>query len=68
MVQGMELHWRGKHILKAMIDDLLNNRGLAKATDIVISGCSAGGLASKTHTLTHTHIYTRIRIAHVGIP
>jgi hypothetical protein len=49
MVQGMELHWRGKHILKAMIDDLLNNRGLAKATDIVISGCSAGGLATYLH-------------------
>lgn len=46
IVQGMELFFRGKHILKAVIDDLLDNRGLSNATDVVVSGCSAGGLAS----------------------
>jgi hypothetical protein len=43
------LHWRGKHVLKAVIDDLLANRGLDKATDTVVSGCSAGGLATFLH-------------------
>lgn len=36
------LWFRGKHVLKADMNDLLANRGLAKATDVVVSGCSAG--------------------------
>jgi hypothetical protein len=43
------LWFRGKHILKAMQSDLLKNRGLDKSTDVVISGCSAGGLATFLH-------------------
>lgn len=30
-------------------EDLVNVRGLDKATDVVISGCSAGGLATYLH-------------------
>jgi len=44
-----ELHWRGKHILEGAIEDLLDNKGLNNATDIVISGSSAGGLATYMH-------------------
>jgi hypothetical protein len=43
------LHWRGKAILEAGISDMLANRGLDEATDLVISGCSAGGLAALLH-------------------
>lgn len=46
---NLTLHFRGKHILDGMINDLLNNRGLKVATDIVVSGCSAGGLATFLH-------------------
>jgi len=46
---GTTLHFRGKHILDAFIADLLGNRGLAKATDLVVAGCSAGGLATFLH-------------------
>lgn len=44
-----QMWFRGKHILKAMQDDLFKNRGLAASTDVVISGCSAGGLATYLH-------------------
>ena len=48
-VGGSTLWFRGKHVLKALQQDLVTNRGLAKATDVVISGCSAGGLATFLH-------------------
>lgn len=44
------LHWRGMHIREAISTDLFTNRGLDKATDLVVSGCSAGGLATYLHT------------------
>merc|ERR1712087_968185 len=37
---GKTLYFRGHRVLHAMMDDLLNNQGLSKATDVVISGCS----------------------------
>ena len=43
------LHWRGKHILNGGISDMIKNRGLAVASDVVVSGCSAGGLAAFLH-------------------
>eukprot|EP01052_Picozoa_sp_SAG31_P008464 SAG31_NODE_429_length_15801_cov_6.878551_3_plen_422_part_00 len=46
---GTRLHWRGKHILNGGITDMLRHRGLAKATEVVVSGCSAGGLAAFLH-------------------
>jgi hypothetical protein len=36
-ISGTELHFRGHHILNAAMDDLLNNRGLDQATDVVVS-------------------------------
>lgn len=46
--QGHVLHFRGMDILEAVLEDLLA-RGLQRATDVVISGCSAGGLAAFIH-------------------
>eukprot|EP01012_Entosiphon_sulcatum_P023990 TRINITY_DN2914_c0_g1_i1.p1 TRINITY_DN2914_c0_g1~~TRINITY_DN2914_c0_g1_i1.p1 ORF type:complete len:389 (+),score=58.84 TRINITY_DN2914_c0_g1_i1:27-1169(+) len=46
---NLTLHFRGRHILDAAIEDLLQNRGLKDATDVVVSGCSAGGLATFLH-------------------
>lgn len=45
---GVELHFRGKAVLNAMQQDLLA-KGLSESTDVVISGCSAGGLATFLH-------------------
>jgi len=47
--RNLTLHFRGKHILNAQLNSLLNERGLINATDVVVSGCSAGGLATFLH-------------------
>jgi hypothetical protein len=44
-----QLFFRGKLVREAMAADLFA-KGLAKATDLVVSGCSAGGLATFLHT------------------
>jgi len=36
--------------MKGVFDDLKLNRGLNKATEIVLSGCSAGGAATYLHS------------------
>lgn len=47
--KGAKLTFRGKRIREAMVESL-SAAGLAKATDLVVSGCSAGGLATFLHT------------------
>ena len=47
--ESIKLYHRGYRILKAFITDLYQNKGLNAATDIVISGESAGGLAVYLH-------------------
>jgi len=42
---GRTLQFRGRTIRDAVIRDLLLHHGMARATDVLISGCSAGGLA-----------------------
>lgn len=42
------LHYRGARIWLAVIDDLLA-KGMSKAENALLSGCSAGGLASMLH-------------------
>jgi len=44
------LYSRGHRILKAVYNDLLNIQGMNNATDIVITGCSAGGLSTWLHS------------------
>jgi hypothetical protein len=48
--KGTQLYFRGKRIREAMAKDLFDSRGLKDATDLVVSGCSAGGLATFLHT------------------
>lgn len=47
---GAKLFWRGSRIREAVVDNLMKTKGLNVATDAVISGCSAGGLATYLHT------------------
>lgn len=42
------LYFRGQRIWDAIITDLLQ-KGLAKAENVLLSGCSAGGLATFFH-------------------
>ena len=48
-VSGTNLMFRGRAILDAEIKSILNDRGMNKASDVIVSGCSAGGLATYLH-------------------
>jgi len=43
------VHYNGEHISRAVMADLSKQSGLGSATDVVFSGCSAGGI----HTFAH---------------
>ncbi|KAL6843858.1 hypothetical protein ACP4OV_026429 [Aristida adscensionis] len=45
---GKNLYYRGFRVWRAIIDDLLA-RGMNKAQNAILSGCSAGGLAAVIH-------------------
>jgi len=47
--QGYQLHFKGGFIREAFMDALLREHGLASASEVVLSGCSAGGLATFLH-------------------
>lgn len=64
-VGDRELHFRGFAILNAMIDDLLAHRGLQGSTDVVVSGCSAGGLATFLHLDYWAERIHSVRAPHV---
>ena len=44
------LYFRGRRILDAVLDTLAAKHGLTNATDVLLTGCSAGGLATYLHT------------------
>jgi len=44
MVGGQKLYFRGKRVLNAVLDTL-DDMGMINAKEIVLSGCSAGGMA-----------------------
>ena len=48
-VGGETLHFKGKAILDAALADLASRHGLGTATDVVLGGCSAGGIAVFAH-------------------
>lgn len=48
--KGTPLYYRGKRIREAVFDSLIKKHALAQASDLVVSGCSAGGLATFLHT------------------
>ena len=57
------LYYRGWHNLEAAISDLLAHRGLDEATEVLIGGDSAGGLAAYYHL---DHFATRIKAKSPG--
>eukprot|EP01091_Cochliopodium_minus_P003923 TRINITY_DN13863_c0_g1_i1.p1 TRINITY_DN13863_c0_g1~~TRINITY_DN13863_c0_g1_i1.p1 ORF type:complete len:421 (-),score=98.20 TRINITY_DN13863_c0_g1_i1:45-1307(-) len=42
----VDLYFRGRYILDAVIDDLSKNFNLSNAKQVLVSGCSAGGLST----------------------
>ncbi|XP_077978572.1 uncharacterized protein LOC144434009 [Glandiceps talaboti] len=47
--EGNKLYFRGKRVLDLLLDYLIEQKGLAKADRIILSGVSAGGLAVYIH-------------------
>jgi hypothetical protein len=47
--EGEKLFYRGKHNLEAVFTDLVKKHSLGKATEVLIGGDSAGGLATFLH-------------------
>jgi hypothetical protein len=43
------LHYRGRPILDGVVNELLHTHGMKSATDVILSGTSAGGMATYTH-------------------
>lgn len=43
------LYFRGRGLLNGIFDELLENRGLDKAKEVLFTGCSAGGLTTYIH-------------------
>ena len=48
-VHGTKIYFRGKRILDFMLDSLKKDHGFDRATTVLLSGGSAGGLASFLH-------------------
>ena len=46
---GKTIYYRGKRIFDALVDDWLASGGMDSATDVVMSGTSAGGLTCYLH-------------------
>lgn len=44
------LYFRGKYILDEILTDLIVNKRLGRATDVVVTGCSAGALGVYMHS------------------
>ena len=45
---GVTLHFKGFLILQAILDSVMT-KGLNKADEVILTGCSAGGLATYLH-------------------
>ena len=45
-----DLHFRGHYILEAVLTDLVAKQGMGSVTELVLSGCSAGGLSTFLHS------------------
>lgn len=49
VVGGTPVYFRGRLINEAFIREMVRRRNLKEATDVVVSGCSAGGVAVYLH-------------------
>jgi hypothetical protein len=49
IVNGTKLYFRGRYILDAVFDSMLGAAGLSDASELILKGGSAGGLAVYLH-------------------
>ena len=53
------IYYRGRRILDALFEELLTQRGLDTATELLLAGCSAGALTTYIHADTISEIMKR---------
>ncbi|CAE8642466.1 unnamed protein product [Polarella glacialis] len=54
------LYFRGRRILDAVLDTVFDEMGLGKAENVILTGCSAGGLAALLHAdYVHSRLQAR---------
>ena len=46
---GATIYYRGRLLLDAMLDNLLDKQGMSRAAHLLYGGCSAGGLTAYLH-------------------
>jgi len=56
VVNGKKLYFRGHQILNAVLDTLKRDHNLVSAENFILTGCSAGGLATYLHA-DYVHNY-----------
>jgi len=61
---ALPLYFRGKRIIDAVLDTLLEKMGLAEAEEVLLTGCSAGGLATYLHA---DYVHDRLKQAVPGL-
>jgi len=52
VVQGYTIYFRGHRILKGVINELLKTRGMDSATEVLVTGSSAGAMSTFFHADT----------------
>jgi hypothetical protein len=52
------LYFRGKRVMDAILDSLKQTIGLGNARDVLLTGCSSGGLAAYLHA---DHVHERLK-------
>jgi len=56
------IYFRGRRILKEVFEDLLTQRDLKSATEVLLTGCSAGGLSTFLHAdLIHSWLPPNVK-------
>lgn len=58
VVEGKPLYFRGHRILKGILDTLVASYGLKDAKEVMLTGCSAGGLSTFLHA-DYVHDYVK---------
>ncbi len=41
-MKGTMVYYRGRRVLDALLSDLIVNQGMSNATEVFVTGCSAG--------------------------
>jgi hypothetical protein len=49
LIEGRPIYFRGARILQRILEELEFSHGLRSASDLLVSGCSAGGLSTFLH-------------------